>query len=384
MRLFLVNFAALTAIALLQIHCYAGDDVLKDKIVRSTLNHSVPAVVKVGTNGVTSLEFPYKIEAIDGYGFSQTPGSGDAFQISYAKGTNYFSVRALKPGVTGNLTVVLDQKVYSLFFEESKDPSFVNIFGAADPGGSATSGEREVAEVSKVATPTQLAALLDKAKGYALLKGSSSEMLTGLQVAEPGQKLKISNEVELTILRVLKDDSLDAVAFEVGIDNRSSKDFSYDPQGLEVRVKDHVYGVSMADAPGIVKAGTRTSIFFLVNSPGFAQRADWASNDFEVIMQPGTESNSQELAFSQPPGDFLPTATTIKEAGRDPEPPLAPGQGTDQPLNPAPSTTKHVSPKKAAKKLEVAKKSESKPEKGAKESVAKTQKPVAKRLFGWL
>src|ERR1700730_19064782 len=134
MRLSLVNFAALTAIAILQIHCYAGDDVLKDKIVRLTLNHSEPAMVKVSTTGVTSLEFPYKIEAIDGYGFSQTPSSGDAFQISYTKGTNYFSVRALKSGVTGNLTVVLDQKVYSFFFEESSEPSFVDIYGLATDG----------------------------------------------------------------------------------------------------------------------------------------------------------------------------------------------------------------------------------------------------------
>jgi len=378
MRLSLVNFAALAAIALLQIHCYAGDDVLKDKIVRSTLNHSEPAVVKVGTNGVTSLEFPYKIEAIDGYGFSQTPGSGDAFQISYTKGTNYFSVRALKPGVTGNLTVVLDQKVYSLFFEESNDPSFVNIFGAA--GGSAAPGEREVAEVSKIATPAELAALLDKVKGYALLKSSSPEMLTGLQVVEPGKKMKISNEIESTIVRVLKDGSLDAVAFEVEIDNRSPRDFSYDPQGLQVRVKDHVYSASMEDAPGIVKAGASTSIFLLVNDPGLAQRTGWAGNDFDLIMQSETESNSQELAFSQPPGDYLPTATTIERAGRDPEPPLASGQGTDQPLNPAPSLAKHASPNK------VAKKSDPKPEKGAKESVVKTQtqKPVAKKLFGWL
>jgi hypothetical protein len=144
----------------------------------------------------------------------------------------------------------------------------------------------------------------------------------------------------------------------------------------------------MEDAPGIVKAGTSTSIFFLVNSPGLAQRTGWASNDFDLVMQPGTESDSQELAFNQPPGDYLPTATTIKEAGRDPDPPLAPGQGMDQPLNPAPLSTKHVSPKKVAKKSEVVKKSESRPEKSAKESakesVAKTQKPVAKRLFGWL
>src|SRR3984957_12246592 len=129
MRLLLVNFAACAAIALLQIDCQAGNDALKEKIVRATLNHNEPALIKVSTSGVTSLEFPYKIEAIDGYGFSQTPGAGDAFQISYTKGTNYFSVRALKPGATGNLTVVLDQKVYALFFEESSNPTFVNIFG---------------------------------------------------------------------------------------------------------------------------------------------------------------------------------------------------------------------------------------------------------------
>jgi hypothetical protein len=43
MRLFLVNFAGLTAIAFFQIHCDAGDAVLKDKIVRATLNHNQPA-----------------------------------------------------------------------------------------------------------------------------------------------------------------------------------------------------------------------------------------------------------------------------------------------------------------------------------------------------
>jgi hypothetical protein len=385
MRLLLVDFAAVSAIALLQFHCYAGDDGLKDKIVRATLNHSEPAVVKVGINGVTSLEFPYKIEAIDGYGFSQAPGSEDTFQISYTKGSNYFSVRALKPGVTGNLTVVLDQKVYSLFFEESNDPSFVNIFTAATSNGSAAPGERKAVQEGKVAPPAQLGALLEKVKGYALLKATSPEMLDGLQVAEPGKTIKVSDHVELTIRRVLKDDSLGAVAFEVGIDNRSGSDFAYDPQGLQVRAKDQVYSAVMEDASGIVKAGTTTSIFFLVNDPRLLQSSGWpASNDFDLVLQRSTESNAEGLTFSQPPGDYLPTATTIQQAGRDPDPPFAPGQGTDQPLNPAPSPAKHASPKKVAKQLASGKKADSKPEKSPKESVAKTQKPPAKRLFGWL
>jgi hypothetical protein len=263
MRLFSVNFAGLAAMAFLQIHCKAGDDELKDKIVRATLDHNQPAVVKVGTNGVTSLEFPYRIEAIDGYGFSPTPGSGDAFQISYTKGTNYFSVRALKSGVTGNLTVVLDQKVYSLFFEESSRPSFVNIFGPGSDGGLATPGERDVAEKNKVATPAQ------------------------------------QNDLAL-------------------------------------------------------------------------------DNDFDLAMNEGTEPKSEGQTFSQPPGNYLPTATTIRQAGRDPEPRLAQGHGTDQPPQPAPSPVKRAGSKKAAKK------SDPKPENNAKESVAKIQKPSPKKLFGWL
>src|SRR6476646_4265315 len=151
MRLFLANIVSLAVMNLSQIHCLAGADLLKGKIVRSMLNHNEPALIEVGTHGVTSLEFPYQIEAIDGYGFSQAPGPGDVFQICYTKGTNYFSVRALKSGVSGNLTVVLDQKVYSFFFQESGSPSFVNIFGPGNDGGLPAPGERIVAEKEKMA-----------------------------------------------------------------------------------------------------------------------------------------------------------------------------------------------------------------------------------------
>jgi hypothetical protein len=239
MKWFQVVFAGLAAMIFLQIHGQAGDDILQGKIVRALLNHHEPAVIHVGTNGVTSLEFPSRIEAIDGYGFSQTPGAGDAFQISYTKGTNYFSVRALKSGVTGNLTVILDQKVYSLFFEESSHPSFVNIFGPAGDGGSAKPDDREVA------------------------------------------------------------------------------------------------------------------------------------------LKEGTESKSEGLTFSPPPGDYLPTAKTTGQAGKDAEPRLAPGHGTDHPPQPAASPIKRVVSKK------VAKKTDPNAEK-AKEGVAGTQKPFPKKLFGWL
>jgi len=68
-------FVGLACGAYLQNRGNAEDDTLRNKIVRATLNQNVPAVIRVGTNGVTTLEFPYKVEAIDGYGFSPTPNA---------------------------------------------------------------------------------------------------------------------------------------------------------------------------------------------------------------------------------------------------------------------------------------------------------------------
>jgi hypothetical protein len=94
-----------------------GDETLASKVIRIPLNQNEPAAVKLGTRGITTLEFPYKIEALDGYGFSVSPSpdGADLFQISFNKGTNFLSLKAMHEGVEGNLTVVLDGKVYCLF-----------------------------------------------------------------------------------------------------------------------------------------------------------------------------------------------------------------------------------------------------------------------------
>jgi hypothetical protein len=379
MRLFLVNSAAIAAIAFLQIDCQAEDDALKDKIVRAILNHNEPALIKVSTNGVTSLEFPYKIEAIDGYGFSQTPGAGDAFQISYTKGANYFSVRALKPGVTGNLTVVLDQKVYAIYFKESSDPSFVNIFSAANEGPSAAVGQQGVQQNDRISTPVQLTGLLDKIKNYALLKSTSPQTLDGMRVVEFGKKGKIEDQVETRIVRVLQAESLGAIAFEVEINNRSPKDFLYDPQGLQIKIKDKTYNAAMEDAAGIVQTGTSTSIFLLVNDASLAEQQELAAAyDFDLVIRQEKDSKSEGLTFSQPPGDYLPTKANIEQVERGPEVNLMTNQEADQQPQSTSSPEKHASPKKLTKKPDP------KPEKNVKENVAKTQKPPPKKLFGWL
>ena len=80
-----------------------GNQSLASKVIRTPLNQNEPAVVKLGTRGITTLEFPYKIEALDGYGFSANPSPDgtDLFQISFNKGTNFLSLKAVRDGVKG-------------------------------------------------------------------------------------------------------------------------------------------------------------------------------------------------------------------------------------------------------------------------------------------
>jgi hypothetical protein len=377
MTRFLVILVGLTCTACLQTPGNAEDDSLKSKIVRAKLNQNVPAVIKVGTNGVTSLEFPYKIEAIDGYGFSPTPSAADGFQISYAKGNNFFSVRALKPGVTGNLTVVLDQKVYSLFFQESNDPVFATIFEPAGVIQVEAANAPKPVEGNEAASPTPLAGLIDKAKSYSTLKSSSPELLEGLQVAEPEKRNRVGEGVESTIHRVIRDDSLDSLVFDVEIDNRSAKDFLYDPEAIQVRVNDQVYEVSTGDAVGIVKAQTSATVFFAVTGAATRRRNDLApENNFDLIVREVTSPITKGIAFSEPPADLLPTTMTVGRAVYDLKTPLPPQHELAK-LEP-----QKMPNQGGAKKS--AKKTDPKPQNKPKDGLAKTQKPPQKKLFGWL
>src|ERR1700719_3821992 len=119
----------------------AKKDALSKRVLRMPLNQNVPTEVKVGLSGITTLQFPAKIEAINGYGFALQPNPDtDVFSLIYDKGTNFLSLKALKPGVSANLTVVINEKVYCFFCEQDNDPSFVMIFGAPGEKAMGTEG----------------------------------------------------------------------------------------------------------------------------------------------------------------------------------------------------------------------------------------------------
>jgi hypothetical protein len=306
-----------------------GSDVepkdLEGRVVEIGLDQRKPPVIKVGTRNITTIEFPAKIEAMEGFGFFMpskdvpVPAEGALFQISYNRGTNFFSVRALAQGASGNLTIVLGQKAYCLVFEETLDPSFIVVFdggpsapeaaSAAEPQSSPPQPER------KLASPERLSGLLDKAKGFPTLKNSAAEMYQGITFAEPNKTAPVDDNVFTTIKRVLREDELDSLAFEVEIRNKSTRDFYYDPEGFAARVGGKVFTASIEDASGVVPAGRTETIFFCVTGDGQGGRNDLApGNDFDIDVRKVRGQQTAPLSWTDPPNS-LPTDQPTPKPG---------------------------------------------------------------------
>jgi hypothetical protein len=334
MRLLLSIFVCVTPVLA------AGQENLASKVVRLPLKQDQPSVIKLGIHGITTVEFPAKIEALDGYGFSLNPAPDglDLFQISFNKGTNFLSLKAVRSGVEGNLTVVLDGKVYALFCKEAADPSFVVIF--EDGAGRRVADQPQPSKRPEV-SPARLLGFLDKVKGFPTLKVSAPEIYQNMDVAEPNFRSDLAG-LEISLKRVIRDDALDTVGFEVLLANKSDKDFIYDPESFAVRVGEEVYQQSVSDAGGLVPSGKSQTAFFTVTGGGNGGRNDLAvTNKFEIALrQIKGEMDPQGKVSAQwrEPPNTIP----IAQAG-DKEPEL-PQNGQE------PSTIKSSTPKKSAKR----------------------------------
>ena len=297
-----------------------ADDNLASKVVRLPLNQDQPAEIKLGTHGITTIEFPEKIEALDGFGFSANPAldGPDLFQISFNKGTNFLSLKAVRAGVEGNLTVVIGGRVYALFCKEAPDPSFVVIFHESDTKHVAAGQGDTQPKPTKQVSPARLLGFLDKLKAFPTLKVSAPEIYQNMDVAEPNTESGISG-IEVDLKRVIRDDGLDSLGFEIQLSNKAEKDFFYDPEGFAVRVGNEVYQQSVSDAGGMVPAGKAQTAFFIVTGSATGGRNDLAvTNKFEVMLQPvqGELDPQRKVSteWQEPPGT-LPAARSDSSPG---------------------------------------------------------------------
>src|SRR6202008_2398263 len=140
----------------------------------------------------------------------------------------------------------------------------------------------------------------------------------------------------VTLRRVIRDNSLDSVGFEVELANKGNKDFLYDPESFGVRVGDEVYQQSVSDAAGLVPTGKVQTAFFAVAGTASGSRNDLAvTNKFAVVLRQVTgemDPHRKVTAEWHEPPDTIPTA---QSGWQDPATP-----GAD--LSPTPAPQKVV------------------------------------------
>ena len=113
-------------------------------------------------------------------------------------------------------------------------------------------------------------------------------------VAEPNSESSIDG-LKVTLRRVIRDESLDALGFEVELVNRSGKDFLYDPESFGVRIGDEVYPEAISDAAGIVEAGKTLPAFFVVAGTATGGRNDLAvTNKFDIVIRQVVEAKDSK------------------------------------------------------------------------------------------
>ena len=250
-----------------------------EAIQRVTLDDRAVVTVPVATNRVTTISFPGPIAAIDAVGVTadgKTPGQ---FQLAHTKGSSFLSVRALVSKAASNLNIRWNKHTYVLELVESDTPVLaLNLEDRLTV---------EAPQPAPVVTPTQLLALLDKAKVFPLLKKQQPEAVANTQARTFGGKPQVTdfNDYEIRIEEVFRFNSEDTLVFHVTLRNKSDKEIRYLPETFAVRVGNRLYNQSISDAPGVLPPKAFSTVYFAVTGTPDGGRNELSlKNEFMALV----------------------------------------------------------------------------------------------------
>jgi hypothetical protein len=250
-----------------------------EAIQHVTLDASVVVTVPVATNRVTTISFPGPIAAIDAVGVTadgKTPGQ---FQLAHTKGSTFLSVRALARKAATNLNIRWNKQTYVFELTESDAP--VLALNLDDPATA------ETVLPAPLVTPTQLLALLDKAKAFPLLKKQHAEAVADAEARTFGDAPQITdfNDYEIRIEEVFRFNPEDTLVFHVTLINKSDHEIRYLPESFCVRVGNRLYYQSVSDAPGVLPPNSASTVYFAITGTPDGGRNELSlKNDFSVLV----------------------------------------------------------------------------------------------------
>lgn len=206
--------------------------------------------IKIGKDEVTTLAFPGSITALEGAGITiDSKQSPAPVLLSYQEGRYYFSVRAVGDTAAASLNVIYRKKTYVLHLHTDKEPYRSVTFNS--PEDEQVSTSKSMASMS----PEKILSLIDRAKSLHLVEAQHPELVSQIETSAPNQKFYYRN-FDVVLAEVFRFNEEDTLVFKLLFFNRSDKEIFYQPQTLGVRAGSRVFYSSLADASGILPAGT--------------------------------------------------------------------------------------------------------------------------------
>lgn len=247
------------------------------RIQNFSLSDQTVYSVPVSATRVTTISFPSPIAAIDGALLTvdgKTPG---LFQISHAKGTAYFSLRALAKDAATNLNVRWNNRTYAFDLHESAEPFYsVVLQSPAD----------KTNRLGRPLTPPRLLGLLDKVKAFPLLRAQHPDEVAGVEYRDLREQPLVSDcgDYEIKLAEAFRFPDEDTLIFHLQILNRTEKPLDHSPEQFQVRVDDRVFTPALTDLSSGIPPHEST-IGYVVVSGGPAGRNDLSlKNDFTFVL----------------------------------------------------------------------------------------------------
>ncbi len=250
-----------------------------EAIQHVTLDESAVVTVPVSTNRVTTISFPGPIAAIDAVGVTADGKTLGQFQLAHTKGSTFLSVRALARKAATNLNIRWNKKTYVFELAESDAP--VLALNLDDPASA------ETVLPAPLTTPTQLLALLDKAKAFPLLKKQHADAVANAEVKTFGDAPQVTdfNDYEIRIEEVFRFNTEDTLVFHTTLKNKSENEIRYLPESFCVRVGNRLYYQSISDALGVLPPHSASTVYFAVTGTPDGGRNELSlKNEFTVLV----------------------------------------------------------------------------------------------------
>jgi hypothetical protein len=236
------------------------------------------------TNGVTTVMFPGQIEGIAAgnvamnevhYNVDGSPACD--FLMAFKPGNYYFSIRALKPEVSGTVNVIYGRQTYILKFRENETQAMSTV---------TFSDENQAEEEHNYRPPSVavLKGLLDKAKSFNVLKEKYPAAVSQVTVCN-NRCVSDYENYTATIVKAWRFDSYNSLVFMVELKNKTKKTLLYKAEKTAFMVLDQRLFPALIDASGVMPPESTTAAFFVVSSTADGRKNKFAAdNDWKVLI----------------------------------------------------------------------------------------------------